>query len=127
MSDVVPGAALAGETFNFTLTYDSIMVEAFERCRRFRDMAGGGFPTQNDMASARRSLQLELATWANRGVNLWEQNSDIITLQQGVSSYTLTDPIVSILDVWYTQPGTSGESQTDRILWPLGRSEYAMY
>ncbi len=122
---VVPGAPPAGDTFAFTLLYPDLTREAFERCGLWR---GGTAPDRDDMISARRSLQLELATWANRGVNLWEQNSGTINLVQGTANYVLNAPVVSILDAWYSQPGTFGtEAQTDRYLWSMGRTEYAEF
>ena len=123
---ISPGAPPAGETFLFSLDYTSVTIEAFERCGLFKGRGQGTAPQAEDMASARRSLALELASWSNRGVNLWDQDSDSIALQTGVAVYTLSDPIVSILEAWYTLPGTSGQNTTDRLLWPMGRTEYAM-
>jgi hypothetical protein len=51
-------------TAAFDLEIDQICQEAFERC---------GLQIRNgyDLQTAKRSLNLMLAEWANRGINLW--------------------------------------------------------
>ena len=51
-------------TANFDLSIDDIAEEAFERC-------GLQIRSGYDIKTARRSLNLMLAEWANRGLNLW--------------------------------------------------------
>ncbi len=51
-------------TANFNLSIDDIAEEAFERC-------GLQIRSGYDIKTARRSLNLMLAEWANRGLNLW--------------------------------------------------------
>jgi hypothetical protein len=51
-------------TANFDLSIDDIAEEAFERC-------GLQVRSGYDLKTARRSLNLLLAEWANRGLNLW--------------------------------------------------------
>ena len=51
-------------TASFDLTIDQICQEAFERC-------GLQIRSGNDLQTAKRSLNLMLAEWANRGLNLW--------------------------------------------------------
>ena len=55
--------AISGSA-NFNLDVAEIIEEAFERC-------GLELRTGYDAATARRSLNLMLADWANRGINLW--------------------------------------------------------
>ena len=55
--------AISGSA-NFNLDVAEIMEEAYERC-------GLEIRTGYDAATARRSLNLMLADWANRGINLW--------------------------------------------------------
>ena len=55
--------ALSGST-NFEPAVDEYIEEAFERC-------GLEVRTGYDLKSARRSLNLMLAEWANRGLNQW--------------------------------------------------------
>ena len=51
-------------TANFDLSIDEIAEEAYERC-------GLQVRSGYDLQTARRSLNLLLAEWANRGLNLW--------------------------------------------------------
>ena len=51
-------------TANFDLSIDEIAEEAYERC-------GLQVRSGYDLKTARRSLNLLLAEWANRGLNLW--------------------------------------------------------
>ena len=51
-------------TANFDLSIDDVAEEAFERC-------GLQVRSGYDLKTARRSLNLMLAEWANRGLNLW--------------------------------------------------------
>ena len=63
-------------TSNFDLTIDQICQEAFERC---------GLQIRNgyDLQTAKRSLNLMLAEWANRGINLWTVKKQEKTLAAG--------------------------------------------
>jgi len=49
--------------YNFNLDLNDIVEEAFERC-------GSELRTGYDLRTARRSLNLLFADWANRGINL---------------------------------------------------------
>ena len=51
-------------TASFDLSIDEIAEEAYERC-------GLQVRSGYDLQTARRSLNLMLAEWANRGLNLW--------------------------------------------------------
>ena len=51
-------------TAAFDLAIDDIAEEAYERCGL---QIRGGY----DLQTARRSLNILLAEWANRGLNLW--------------------------------------------------------
>ena len=48
----------------FNLQLPELVEEAFERC-------GGESRTGYDVRTARRSLNLLFADWANRGINMW--------------------------------------------------------
>lgn len=96
---------------DFTLDVGEIVEEAFERC-------GMEVRTGYDARTARRSLNLMFADWANRGVNLWTVKSGTINMVSGQSEYTLTDDVVDILEVVVRRDGT--DFQVDRI----SRSEY---
>ncbi len=96
---------------DFTLDVAEIVEEAYERC-------GMEVRTGYDSRTARRSLNLMFADWANRGVNLWTVKSGIIYLVAGTTEYTLTEDVVDILEVVIRRDGT--DFQADRI----SRSEY---
>ena len=66
--------------------------EAFERC-------GLEFRTGYDGITARRSLNLLLADWANRGLNQWTIENTTTTLTQGAESIDLTTSTIDVLDV----------------------------
>ena len=61
-------------TTTFNLDLNNLVEEAFERC-------GADMRTGYDLRTARRSLNLLTAEWANRGVNLW-------TIEEGSLSLT---------------------------------------
>ena len=96
---------------DFTLDVAEIVEEAYERC-------GMEVRTGYDSRTARRSLNLMFADWANRGVNLWTVKSGTINLVAVTTEYTLTEDVVDILEVVIRRDGT--DFQADRI----SRSEY---
>jgi len=71
-----------------------------------------------DARTARRSLNLMFAEWANRGLNLWTVTQDTLTLTQGTSQYPLAEDVIDILDMSVRRNGTDFE--LDRI----SRSDY---
>ena len=96
---------------DFTLDVAEIVEEAYERC-------GLEVRTGYDARTARRSLNLMFADWANRGVNLWTVKSGTINMVSGQTEYDLTADVVDILEVVIRRSGT--DFQVDRI----SRSEY---
>ena len=76
-------------SFNLDLT--EIVEEAFERC-------GSELRTGYDLRTARRSLNLLFADWANRGVNMWTFEQGAIQLVQGQNTYALPDGTVDLLE-----------------------------
>lgn len=82
-------------TYNFFLDNAGVVTEAFSRC--------GIHPTaltREHFFSATRSLNLALASWSNRGVNLWQVDLQSIPLIQGTPTYTLPSNTVNILDAY---------------------------
>jgi len=65
---------------NFDLDVADYIEEAFERC-------GRSVRTGYDMKSAKRSLNLLLAEWANRGLNQWTIQESTIQLTAGIQVY----------------------------------------
>ena len=64
---------------DFELDVSDYIEEAFERC-------GLEVRTGYDLKTARRSLNLMLAEWANRGLNQWTIEQTTVTLTQGTGS-----------------------------------------
>ena len=69
-------------TFEKTFSIDDIITESFERLGRF-DYSG------NDLATARRSLNILFQEWANRGLHYWEIANNNITLVANQAVYTI--------------------------------------
>jgi hypothetical protein len=91
-------------TSDFNLDLNTIVEEAFERC-------GAELHSGYDLRTARRSLNLLLMEWANRGINLWtvEQGQQVLTYNQ--STYNLPVDTVDLLD-HVVRTGT-GQNQVD--------------
>jgi hypothetical protein len=83
----------ASSSKNFELDVAEYIEEAFERC-------GLELRTAYDLKTAKRSLNLLLAEWANRGLNQWTISQTAIALTQGTTSYSLdaTNP-TAVIDV----------------------------
>lgn len=99
---------------DFNLDLADAIEEAGERC-------GYEIRTGNDFRTARRSMNLLFADWANRGVNLWTLEQLSIPLLQGVATYNLPLDTVDVTDA-VVRTGT-GPSQADltisRIPFPI--------
>ena len=98
----------------FNLDVDEIIEESFERC-------GLNSRSGYDLKTARRSLNIMLAEWANRGINLWTVELKTQTLIAGTTSYTLETDVVDVLEaVVYTASDSTTDVEVDRI----SRAEY---
>ena len=107
---------VANATFNLDLT--EIVEEAFERC-------GSELRSGYDLKTARRSLNLLFADWANRGINLWTVEQGQISLEQGVNTYDLPIDTVDLLEhVIRTNPGVQN-TQADLTITRISVSTYA--
>lgn len=100
---------------NFNLDVGEIIEEAYERC-------GLEVRTGYDARTARRSLNLMFADWANRGLNLWTVAQGTTDLVQGTSTYTLTADVVGMLEMVLRRDGTDYEveriSRGDYLTFP---------
>jgi hypothetical protein len=103
-------------THNFTLDLPEIIDEAFEQ-------AGVEGRSGYDYRSARRSLDMMLLEWQNRGLNLWTLKSDTITLVAGTESYALDPERLDVVEA-VARTGT-GTAQTDYSLRRMSVSQYA--
>ena len=102
--------------FNLDLT--ELVEEAFER-------VGSEMRTGYDLRTARRSLNLMFADWANRGINMWTFEQGTIPLVQGLNTYPLPNDTVDLLDhVIRTQPNQQS-NQADLTITRISVSTYA--
>ena len=102
-------------TKTFQLTIADTIEEAYE-------LAGLELRTGYDAETARRSLNIMFADWANRGVNLWTIEQVTTNLTAGTSSYTLNSFDIDIVSAVIRQ--INGSTTTDIQLTRIGRSEY---
>ena len=102
--------------FNLDLT--ELVEEAFER-------AGSEMRTGYDMRTARRSLNLLFADWANRGINMWTFEQGTITLKQGLSTYPIPNDTVDLLDHVIRTQANSTSNQADLTISRISVSTYA--
>ena len=80
---------------------------------------------QEHMVNARMAANMMQANWANRGVNLWAVDLVTVPLVQGQATYTVDPSTVVMLDAYMGI--VNGSVETDRIILPISRSEYANY
>tara|TARA_A100000172_G_scaffold23523_2_gene13670 strand:- start:283 stop:954 length:672 start_codon:yes stop_codon:yes gene_type:complete len=106
--------ATSGST-NFEPNVTEFIEEAFERC-------GVELRTGYDLKTARRSINLMLAEWANRGLNQWTIEQATQTVTEGTTDYTLNANIIDVLDVVVRR--TTNQVQTDISMDRVSRSEY---
>lgn len=106
--------AVSGST-DFELDVSDYIEEAFERC-------GLEVKTGYDLKTAKRSMNLLFADWANRGLNQWTIAQRTQTVTQGTSDYTLDADVIDILSMVVRQ-GT-GTSQTDISMTRISRDDY---
>jgi hypothetical protein len=102
----------------FNLDLSEIVEEAFER-------AGSELRTGYDLRTARRSLNLLFADWANRGVNMWTFEQNTINLVAGQPTYALPDDTVDILDHVIRTQANQPSNQADLTITRISVSTYA--
>jgi hypothetical protein len=102
-------------TATFNLEFDDIIEEAFERC-------GIESRTGYDMRTARRSLNLMFAEWANRGLNLWTIQQHELPMVVGQAEYSLSTDTVNLLSA-VVRTGT-GLTQQDVSIDRISQNEY---
>jgi len=102
----------------FNLELKDIVEEAFERC-------GAELRTGYDLKTARRSMNLLFADWANRGINLWTIEQGQITLAQGQATYALPVDTVDLLEHVIRTQASSVPNQSDLTITRISVSTYA--
>ena len=110
-------ANTSGSTgFNLDLT--ELVEEAFER-------VGSEMRTGYDLKTARRSLNLLFADWANRGVNMWTFEQGTIDLVQGQNTYALPNDTVDLLEHVIRTQANQQSNQADLTITRISVSTYA--
>jgi hypothetical protein len=98
-------------TTAFELDVNDYIEEAYERC-------GLEARTGYDLKSARRSLNILFADWANRGLNQWTITQRTQTVTAGTASYSLGTDVIDILSVVVRRDNTDISAER------LSRSEF---
>jgi len=105
---------------NFELDVADYIEEAFERC-------GLELRTAYDLRTARRSLNLLLAEWANRGLNQWTIQEKTVTIVKDTISYNVDSTngtaAIDVLDAFVRE--TVNSENSDIQMTRLSRSEYS--
>ena len=102
--------------FNLDLT--ELVEEAFER-------AGSELRTGYDLRTARRSLNIMFADWANRGINLWTIEQGTIDLVQGQNTYPLPNDTIDLLEHVIRTGANVAATQADLTITRISVSTYA--
>ena len=76
---------------DFNLDVAEYIEEAFERC-------GLEVRTGYDLKTAKRSMNLMLADWANRGLNQWTITQTQVNLVEGTTEYSLGADTIDVLE-----------------------------
>ena len=96
---------------NFELDVTEYIEEAFERC-------GREVRTGYDIKTAKRSMNLLFADWANRGLNSWTIEQSTQALVAGTAEYTLGSDTIDILSAVIRR------SDVDYSIERLSRDDY---
>jgi len=93
-------------TYNFSMDIDEVIQEAME-------MIGGEQTLGHEPKSARRSINLLLQDWQNRGILLWTANTTVVSVSTSVTAYALTSSTIDVLEVAVNRDNT--DIQIERI------------
>ena len=107
--------ATSGST-DFELDVADYIEEAFERC-------GLEVRTGYDLKTAKRSLNLLFADWANRGLNRWTISQNTVSLTKGTSEYTLDANTIDILSA-VIRENAGLSTQSDIQITRIGRDTF---
>lgn len=102
----------------FSLDTAQVIEEAYE-------LAGLELRTAYDAKTARRSLNIMFADWANRGINLWTIDQVTLSLVSGTSSYNLNSYDVDVLEaIVRVFDSVGGSTFSDVAIERISRSDY---
>ena len=103
---------------NFNLDLTEIVEEAFER-------VGSEMRTGYDLRTARRSMNLMFADWANRGLNMFTYEQGSIPLVAGTATYNLPEDTVDLLEHVIRTGAGNVSTQADLTITRISVSTYA--
>ena len=86
-------------TYNFNLDIDEVIQEATE-------MIGGEDTLGHEPASGRRSINLMLKDWQNRGILLWTTSTTLVTVVASTTAYDLSSNVINALEVVISRDNT---------------------
>ena len=105
-------------TNTFNLNIGEIVEEAYER-------AGLEARTGYDYRTARRSIDMMMLEWQNRGINLWTIESGTETCVADTSTYTLADDTIDLMEAHMRLDAGDSSNQTDYQLTRISTTMYA--
>ena len=91
-------------TYNFNLDIDEVIQEAME-------MIGGEDTLGHEPASARRSINIMLKDWQNRGILLWSTGVSSLTVTASTTAYDLSSTTIDALEVVLNRDSTDLQLQ----------------
>jgi hypothetical protein len=110
--------AVTSGSASFNLDLTELVEEAFER-------AGSELRTGYDLRTARRSLNIMFAEWANRGINMWTIETGVIDLVPGQSTYALPNDTVDLIEHVIRTQANNTSNQADLTITRISVSTYA--
>ena len=107
-------------TTTFDLSIEEIIQEAYERC-------GMATTSGHSLRSARTSLNLLFAEWANRGIHLWKVSLNENLLVSGQAEYAVDGNVSDVLEAFVSSTGAGANTVNtqDVSLDKIDRSTYA--
>mgnify|MGYP003625605671 FL=1 len=107
-------------TTTFDLSIEEIIQEAYERC-------GMSTTSGHSLRSARTSLNLLFAEWANRGIHLWKVSLNENLLVSGQAEYAVDGNVSDVLEAFVSTTGAGANTVNtqDVALSKIDRSAYS--
>ena len=103
---------------NFDMNFTELAEEAFERAGR--EMRSG-----YDLRTARRSTNIMMAEWANRGINMWTIEQGSIPMNEGTATYNLPADTVDLMEHVIRTGAGNTSTQADLTITRISVSTYA--
>ena len=91
------------DSTDFNLDAAEVIQDAYERCG-IQEISG------KDLRSAVRSMNLLMAEWANRGLNLWTVTLGTQSTAASDNDYALSTNVVDLLEVVLPKKSSEGKS-----------------